>query len=276
METKLLTAERFVDNQTGISYRYVYSDTEYFRPHYHDYFEIFLTLKGSALHLVGDRQIRLEEHTLVLIRPLDRHDYRCENGDFSMLNIAFTEQTARELFQYLGEGFSGRELLHSPLPPQKTLSKPEMDEIRAQMDAVRALKPEEYDKRRTALRLLLLHLVTEHFAMAQVGEQDKPAWLEQLCARLRAGDFCRNSAYIFGLTDKTREHVSRCMKRCTGMTVSEYVNDLRVNYIANMLRNSNHSVTHIIFESGFNNISWASEQFKKRFGMSMREYRNRG
>ena len=42
MEPKLLTASRFVDQMTGIGYRYIHSDTEYFRPHYHDYFEVFL------------------------------------------------------------------------------------------------------------------------------------------------------------------------------------------------------------------------------------------
>ena len=58
-----------------------------------------------------------------------------------------------------------------------------------------------------------------------------------------------------------------------GMTVSEYINGLRLNFIANMLKNSNHSVSDIIFESGFNNISWAAEQFKAKYGVTMREYR---
>ena len=57
------------------------------------------------------------------------------------------------------------------------------------------------------------------------------------------------------------------------MTVTEYINSLRLNYIANMLRNSNYSISDIIFDSGFNNISWASEQFKAKYGMTMREYR---
>jgi len=80
-------------------------------------------------------------------------------------------------------------------------------------------------------------------------------------------------AYFLSLTDRSREHVSRCMKKYMGMTPSEYINSLRLNYIANMLRDSNCDITEIIFESGFNNISWASEQFKKKYGMTMRQYR---
>ena len=63
------------------------------------------------------------------------------------------------------------------------------------------------------------------------------------------------------------------MKKYMGSTVSEYINALRLNYIANMLRDSNHAVTEIIYESGFNNISWASEQFKKKYGVTMSQYR---
>ena len=63
------------------------------------------------------------------------------------------------------------------------------------------------------------------------------------------------------------------MKKYKGMTVSEFVNDLRLHYIANMLRCSNHTVAQIVFASGFNNISWASGLFKKKFGVTMHTYR---
>lgn len=101
-----------------------------------------------------------------------------------------------------------------------------------------------------------------------------PIWLEQMCEKIKKnGNFVAGSDYFFNLSDKSREHISRCLKKYTGMTVTEYINSLRLNYIANMLRNSNYSISDIIFDSGFNNISWASEQFKAKYGMTMREYR---
>ena len=101
-----------------------------------------------------------------------------------------------------------------------------------------------------------------------------PLWLEEICTAVKKdGGFTRGSDYFFGLTDRSREHVSRCMKKYMGITVSEYINSLRLNYIANMLRDSNHGVSEIIFESGFNNISWASEQFRKKYGVTMSQYR---
>ena len=102
-----------------------------------------------------------------------------------------------------------------------------------------------------------------------------PVWLEQMCEKMKLdGNFALGSDYFFGLSNKSREHISRTLKKHTGMTVSEFINSLRLNFIANMLRNSNYSIAQIIFDSGFNNISWASEQFKAKYGVTMREYRN--
>lgn len=95
-----------------------------------------------------------------------------------------------------------------------------------------------------------------------------------MCAEVkRNGGFTKDMEYFLSLTDRSREHVSRCMKKYMNMTASEYINSLRLNYIANMLKDSNHGISEIVYESGFNNISWASEQFKKKYGVSMSQYR---
>ena len=271
MESKLLTAERFVDGTLGCSYRYVYSDTEYFRPHYHDYFEIFLMLEGRVLHQVGGAEIRLQSGDLVFIRPTDEHNYLCKSS-CSWLNLTFTAQTARELFDYLGEGFPATQLLSAKLPPQIHLSERELQKICKQMDSIRAIHPDDRKQLKTSLRILLFYLFTRHFADIELPEDSLPPWLEAMCAEMRK-NFALGSEYFFSLSDKSREHISRTLKKHTGMTVTEYINSLRLNYIANMLTGSNHSISHIIFESGFNNISWASALFKEKYGMTMSEYR---
>ena len=100
MEPKLLTADRFVDPHTGCSYRYIYSDTEYFRPHFHDYYEMFVLLDGCAHHFINESDVILQKGAVVLIRPADTHDYLCVNGEpFSMLHFAFTQKTKSALFE---------------------------------------------------------------------------------------------------------------------------------------------------------------------------------
>ena len=277
MEAKMLSASRFVDTKTEISYRYVYSETEYFRPHYHDYYEIFILLDGNARHLVNGRDLALKTGNIVFIRPNDIHDYLCvDRNPFSMLNLTFTSDTAKSLFDYLGEHATSN-VQNREFPPTNVLEKEDFSWLNAHMTAIRAISADDTDALKTALRVLLFRLVTKFFLGFAESERDDgymPLWLSDLCREMRKNEnFVYGSARMFELSDRSREHVSRSLKKYTGMTVSEFVNDLRLTFVANMLKNSNHSVSHILFESGFNNVSWASELFRKKYGMTMREYR---
>ena len=279
MEPKLLTAERFVNMNTEISYRYVYSDTEFFRPHFHDYYELFLLLDGKATHLVNGKEIPVSRGALVFIRPRDTHDYIVRDGTkFSMLNITFTTATAEELFSFLSEGFASSSLLRADLPPQIALTESELEYVLSHMTTIRTIDEHDYARLKTALRILLFRIFTRFFADFQEEQNDHvPLWLTELCETMQKnGNFTYGLSRMLELTDKTREHLARSIKKYMGITPSEFINDLRLRMIANMLKNSNHDIADIIFESGFGNISWAYELFKKKYGMTMSEYRKRG
>lgn len=278
MEPKLLSAERFVDCRIGISYRYVYSSTEYLRPHFHDYYEIFILLEGSVLHLVNGSTVPLEAGDVVFIRPHDTHDYVYgDSRGFDMLNITFTQETVKELFSFLGEGFEAERLTSPYLPPTLSLSDAEREELARRMTDIKLIGEDRPERLRTALRMLIFWLITEIFAKARNSAQGSaPGWLSSLRKDLKAdGNFIEGIKAIPALTDKSREHVSRSMKKYYGETVSEYINGLRLSYISNMLRHSDHKIVDIIFESGFNSVPWCCKCFKEKYGVTMQEYRQK-
>lgn len=274
MEPKLLTAERFVDMRTGIMYRYVHSSTEYFRPHYHDYCEVFVVLEGAAQHRINGRIMYLSQRDIVFIRPQDTHDYIPERGrSFSMLNVTFTRQTLQEIFDFLGEGFPSRALMEAEMPPSSHLSVEDFAALEAKMRAIRAISQPNTAALKSALRQWLFGVITQCFPMSGEENDVIPSWLEELCRQMREGGFVEGAEPMFARCEKSREHICRSMKQYVGMTVTEFINELRLNYIANMLQNSNHGITEIILDSGFNNISWATRLFKEKYGESMRQYR---
>lgn len=275
MEAKLLTADRFVDKETQCSYRYVISTTEYFRPHYHDYYELFVMLDGNALHCVNGEEIHLSKGDMVFIRPNDTHDYLCKNGKiFSMMNITFTQNTLTELFHFLGEGFPSDTLSNIDLPPTVHLSSSELDWFNSRMESICAIDTNNRTELKTAIRVLLFRIFTRFFSDYEDKQNEIPIWLDELLDTMRRnGNFIVGIDRLLELSPKTREHTLRSIKKYTGQTATQYINGLRLNYIANMLRNSNHNVADIIYESGFNNISWASNQFYNKFNMTMSEYR---
>ncbi len=275
MEAKLLTADRFVDMRTECSYRFVLSTTEYFRPHYHDYYELFVMLDGTALHCVNGEEIHLNKGDMVFIRPKDTHDYLCKNGKvFSMMNITFTKKTADDLFSFLGNGFPSELLNKTPLPPTVHLSNNNLNWFNSRMDSICAIDGNDLDGIKTAIRILLFRIFTRFFSDIDEEKNNSPLWLDELLDSMRQnGNFIVGVDRLIELSPKTREHTLRSIKKYTDQTATEYINGLRLNFIANMLRNSNHSVSDIIYESGFNNISWASTLFREKYKMTMSEYR---
>ena len=276
MEAKLLTADRFVDATMGISYRFVHSSTEFFRPHYHNYYEIFIPLSGNALHIIGKEKLPLSKGMIVFIRPEDTHDYICQgNESFDMLNIAFTKETAEQIFSYI-DAFDKLSYIHSlPLPPTVSLSEGETDALINRINAIRLIDTDK-NRLKGALRLFVSDIIFDNFLEPPKVQSSEriPQWLTELCERLRENNnFIEGTSCIDRLCDKSREHISRSIKKHYGITLSEYINDLRLNYIANMLLHSNHDILDIIFQSGFNNVSWCYKCFLKKYGISPDKYR---
>ena len=261
--------------QTEIGYRIVNSRTEYFTEHTHDYAEIFIMLTGKARHTSGKTVQNLQAGDVVFIRPSDVHKYaKVRDGEFTFCNLTFTQKTMQSAFHYLGEGFPAEELMKSEAPPLSRMDTHALKRFSERLNRLGGIAPEDAPRRKTALRILLMDILTAVFSDFSPPTDRMPAWLETLCTRMRTeGGFARGSERMLALAGCTREHLSRSVKKHLGVTVSEFISDLRLNYIANMLRSSNKPISEIVFDSGFNTLSLATTRFKQKYGLSMSAYR---
>ena len=75
------------------------------------------------------------------------------------------------------------------------------------------------------------------------------------------------------LSGKTREHISRMMKRLYNTNVRDFVTNLRLEYCVNLLTHSNLSVADICYECGFENVSWFYKIFEKMYSLTPSEFR---
>ena len=272
---KLLEAKRFVDMETGCSYRYVNSKTEYFRIHTHDYYEIFIMLEGEATHYINGDEKTLFPMQAIFIRASDAHNYApISEEPFSFLNITFTKETLDSVFSYLGEGYPKRMLMKAKSSPAVKLTSVEFEAISHEMEKIRAILPEDAKRRQTAIRVLLIKLFADVFENYVPEEKGTPEWLKALTDKMESEmNFEGGIARMVELSGKSREHLTRTMRKHLGKSPSELVNELRLNYIANMLLNSNHKILDIVLGAGFNTVSYASVLFFKRYGMSMSAFR---
>lgn len=67
----------------------------------------------------------------------------------------------------------------------------------------------------------------------------------------------------------------RFFKSKMGITVFEYLNQLKSEFACKLLMNNDMSILEVCFDSGFNNLSHFNKQFKKTTGVTPTEYRKR-
>ncbi|WP_164491707.1 helix-turn-helix domain-containing protein [Staphylospora marina] len=76
------------------------------------------------------------------------------------------------------------------------------------------------------------------------------------------------------ITGISKYHLIRSFQRHVGSTPGRYLRNLRLHTAAQLLRNRNHSITSIAFETGFHSLSAFERAFKSKFGVTPSEYRN--
>ena len=67
--------------------------------------------------------------------------------------------------------------------------------------------------------------------------------------------------------------VSTAINQQTGLSVSQFINELRINVASRLLLETDQTVTKILLESGFNTKSNFNREFKHKTGMSPSQWR---
>jgi len=81
-------------------------------------------------------------------------------------------------------------------------------------------------------------------------------------------------AYLSDMVGMTPASFSRFFKLRTGKNLSDYIIDIRLGYSSRMLVDSTKSISEVCFECGFNNLSYFNRIFKKKKGMTPKEFRS--
>ena len=273
-----LTEESCVDSEAECLYQYVYGEKDRFNPHCHDFFEIFITIKGTVGHSVNGVLQHLPEGSLVFIRPDDVHANfydTPESRDTAFINLAFSRNTTEELFRYLSGSFPSDKLLSSPMPPSVILSTREKKRLIGQISELNIVNWSDKNSLKLRLRTILADIFVRHFSdFTTTDSNDIPLWLCLLLDEMeRPENFTSGAEKMLELSGKSREHLSRSVKKHLGITVSDYINDLRLNYASNLLLHTNRTVINICYSCGFQSVSYFYEKFREKNGISPNDFR---
>lgn len=266
-----------LDIDTEAHYAFYTSLKDTIGPHCHDFFEFFLVTSGKARHLVNSEEQILTEGALVFIRTEDIHYYLSVEGyNCSFINLAFPQRIITSLFNYLGDSFPSELYLESSLPPLVYLPKADKEILKQKLEDLNLISLSDKAAKRSELRTLLAELFTRYMLPKRLETYEPmPLWLSRLCSEMQKGEnFTKGVASLMQLSGKTHEHICREMKRYLKQTPTTYINNLRLDYTANLITNTDMPIINISMEAGFNNLSHFNHLFKEKFGMNPSAFRN--
>ena len=244
------------------------------RLHHHDFYEMFLIGDGSVEHHINNEIQHLTAGALVFIRPRDAHFFsKFSDENCKLINLAFLSQTFAAITAFLD--LYTDTLMHPQQPPTVILNSVDRGHLQTQLQQWgRSLYQDKAQSRQT-LRALLAHIISQYFS-EQSPQPDEiiPDWLLALKqAMQKRENFVEGREALLRIANRTPEYVGRSFKKHLGVTPSQLINDLRLDYATDLLLNTDLSPTDIAYDVGFGNVSHFYHLFKERWHCSPNLYR---
>ena len=239
--------------------------------HDHDYFEVFLIESGQTSHWVNGEMQQLEPGDLAFVRPRDAHAFSADRTKgCQIINVMFRVETAAHLKARYAQTIANA-FFDSPAPL------PEMHKL----DPVRFARAINVARQlQTAHRSLarieeFLLVLTNRVANTTGGvDRNAPRWFAEACSAAQSQDVFRKGAAGFvAAAGRSHEHVCRTCKAVTGLTPSEYINQVRIEYAAHLLRSDEQPILDVANACGFDNSSYFYRLFQNQYGTTPRRYR---
>ncbi|MDR0749891.1 MAG: AraC family transcriptional regulator [Tannerellaceae bacterium] len=253
-------------------------------PHIHPEFELnYLENAAGAIRIVDDSAEEISDLDLLLVAGGTKHAYsnhKCKFEGTIEITIQFHRslfdslinkrhfKTIRSMFENAANGLVfSRQMIERVRPELKMLSDDAPDSFRNFLRLIEILKILSSDD--AARRLNTSNNVSDF------KDRDSNR-LETIMLYLH-----ENYQRPVSLTDVARlintseSSLTRFLKKWTGKTFIDYLNDIRVSEAAILLIETSYTISEICYKSGFNNLSNFNRVFRKKKALTPSQYRER-
>ncbi|WP_291104883.1 MULTISPECIES: helix-turn-helix domain-containing protein [unclassified Flavobacterium] len=255
-------------------------DTFDFPVHYHPEFEINFILNGKGVkRVVGDNIEEIDDVELVLIGPNLYHGWE--------LNKCSSKQIHEVTIQFHNDLFHESLLSRRIMGPIKDMfnrsihgilfSKKITEELSPRLIKISKLDGMDYFLEITSILYDLANsrnqrlLSTYTVDYATFDDYDKMKLVYEYVQKNFAKKISLED--VSKVASMTSISFNRFIKKRTGKTFVNYINDIRIGYAARWIVEKDLSISEIAFKSGFNNIANFNRSFKSIKKRTPSQYR---
>jgi AraC-like DNA-binding protein/quercetin dioxygenase-like cupin family protein len=254
----------------------------HFPEHTHDYVEVVYMCTGETTHIVNGRQIRLEQGDLLFLNQSATHEVcKAEEKDVAVNFIILPDFFATTLTAIGEEETPLRKFLVDCLCGQNTGPgylhfdvsgiQPIQNLVENLLWTLLEETPNKRKMSQMTMALLFLQLMG-HTETLLTQDQEQAA-IFQVLAYVESHYANGSLTELSELLHYDLYWLSREIKRKTGKTYTQLVQEKRLAQAAFLLKNTDRNVDDIANAVGYENMGYFHRIFRELYGMSPRAYR---
>ena len=239
--------------------------------HNHNFIEFFYVIKGTAIHLLNNKRINLKPGNAFLLLPKDYHTFKKTDESFVHRDITIkTKFFINICEQYYSELYN--KLVAKELPTFYQVSNDFITKIESCASLLTLpITNDVYKATEMYITTQIINLIIEKTSHIKT---DMPEWITKLLNELNnQSNFTVNISSLIDNIGYAKEHIRRTFKKYIGLTLTDYFNDIKLNYAYTLLLRTDYTIEEIMHKIGINNLSYFYSLFKQKYNKTPREIR---
>lgn len=256
--------------------------------HAHEYIEIAYVSEGKGIHRIGGREFTVSKGDLFVINYDVPHEFRSVpsigDGRLVVSNCVFKPEfidgslIRSRCFSDISHIFLFNSLFREEAADNDIhilgRDSAEVEELYDRMYAEYQAKRYGYAE---ILRAYVLELLVRIFRLyhERASVPDPRRRMFDNAIHFMKNHYRQDIRLedLAAMTFLSRNYFCTCFKECTGMTVLEYIQKLRIEEACSLLREDDKTITEIAGEVGYHDMKFFYKTFKKITGKAPGEYR---
>ena len=249
----------------GEFYGYHTTVSKNFPCHWHNYYEFEYIRNGEYIHIVNGQKRRLKKGDLVFCTTSDIHSIEVTDKAY-ISTIQFEEKYLTDTSKKIINSLKSRDFTFSDEDAKQV-----KETIFQLYDLKDEAKPLRLDNIRNRIETLLLYCAAED-GQNETRSNNLMNAVGFIDSNFREPITLQTAANLAGLS---KGAFSSIFRKKIGVTFQDYIISKRLKWSETLLKSSELNVTQIAYNSGFRSHSHFSSTFKKIYGISPLDYREK-
>lgn len=262
----------------------VYSETE-LSVSWHNEVEVIHILEGEGIFTIDGREYRVRSGSFIIINPNQIHSATAVIGrPMSFESVKFKYETLVSTMndtitnEYIYPLLHGEKYLPNtilPIMPMHTM-------FESMFYQISEIFHQKSNSKYIILKSYILNLIYLFYSNRYVYKKNVSHKISNAVSIVKDTVSYIHNHYTETIDldfmsvnlETSKPHLCRIFKRHTNQTITEFINDYRINIACDLLTNTTKPISEIAFQIGYTNLAYFNARFKKKTYLTPKQYRD--